>query len=146
MVISDDWGEDWASDESQIKEMTLIGQSVGLKQLIVAYNNQGQDEETATEATTRLSVIEKSIFPYLKKIGFTPKNVIYVPVNSDIGHNLVPKLLSKLNLGPNIFGGFKKCFMDALDGLRIPKILSQKPLRLPLDAIYRLRGRRSVMW
>ena len=63
-----------------------------------------------------------------------------MPVNCDKGQNLVRDLPTALKDSPNIFSDLKRCMMDALDGLRKPKRSSQKPLRVPLDAVYLMSG------
>jgi elongation factor 1-alpha len=62
---------------------------------------------------------------YLKKIGYNPKNIPFIPLSGFKGDNMDSK---STNLpwytGPTL--------IEALDKIEPPKRLTDKPLRLPL--------------
>lgn len=75
LVVDDDCFEDLLSADSQIQEKLLVAQSLGLKQLVVAYNFNSNQKDLASG---RLENCKEGFCPYLKKLGFNPANVLYV--------------------------------------------------------------------
>ena len=70
---------------------------------------------------------------YLKKVGYDPDKLPFVPVSGWIGDNMIePSANMRWYKGPTL--------LEALDGLSPPKRLTDKPLRLPLQDVYKIGG------
>jgi elongation factor 1-alpha len=70
---------------------------------------------------------------YLKKVGYNPDNVPFVPISGWVGDNMLEK-------SPN-FGWYKgPTLLEALDAVTPPKRPTEKPLRLPLQDVYKIGG------
>merc|ERR1711990_1158404 len=70
---------------------------------------------------------------YLKKVGYNVANIPFVPISGWVGDNMIE---GSDNMpwysGPTLLG--------CLDALRPPKRPSDKPLRLPLQDVYKIGG------
>jgi elongation factor 1-alpha len=91
------------------------------------------DATTPKYSKGRYEEIVEGVTPYLNKLGFHPHNLTFVPISGLEGDNLIDR--SK-NLdwykGPTL--------LEALDKINKPRRPSNKPLRLPLQAVYKIRG------
>ena len=80
---------------------------------------------------------------YIKKIGYNPDTVPFVPVSGWHGDNMLegsPKM--PWFKGWKVKDGKKEgmTIMDALDNIEPPKRPTDKPLRLPLQDVYKIGG------
>merc|ERR1712062_935966 len=89
--------------------------------------------------------IEKEVSGYIKKIGFNPKCVPFVPISGWNGDNMIEdstnmswyKGWSIERKEGNASG---KTMMNALDAILPPSRPKGKPLRLPLQDVYKIGG------
>lgn len=109
--------------------------TLGVKQLIVAVNKM--DADTVKFSEDRYNEIKDQMGLYLKKIGFNPAKVQFVPVSGWTGENLIRK---QENMpwynGP--------CLIEAIDLLEIPRRPTEKPLRVPINDVYKIEGYGTV--
>jgi elongation factor 1-alpha len=121
------------SKEGQTREHALLAHTLGVKQLIIGVNKM----DSAEYAEKRYNEIKDEVSAYLKKVGFSldnPKNPIYfVPISGFQGENMIERS-EKM---PWYKGPF---LVEALDLMRVPKRPSDKPLRLPLQDVYKIGG------
>jgi len=83
------------------------------------------DEKTVNWSETRYEEIKKEVSDYLKKVGYNPATVPFIPLSGWCGDNMLEK-------SPNL-GWYKgPTLLEALDALTPPKRPTEKPLRLPL--------------
>jgi len=83
---------------------------------------------------------------YIKKIGYNPDTVPFVPVSGWHGDNMLegsPKMpwfkgWKVTKADKKEYGGMT--IMDALDNIDTPKRPTDKPLRLPLQDVYKIGG------
>jgi len=132
------------SKDGQTREHALLAYTLGVKQLIVAVNKMDSTEPPYSEA--RFSEIQKEVTAYIKKIGYDPKVVPFVPISGWHGDNMLeasPKMpwfkgwnVEKKDAG-KITG---VTIMDALDNIDPPKRPTDRPLRLPLQDVYKIGG------
>ena len=117
--------------EGQTREHALLAYTMGIKQVIVGVNKM--DSTTPPYDKERFEDISKEVIDYLKKIGFQQKNVTIVPYSGFMGDNLVTKS-EKLSWfkGPTL--------LEALDLIDPPNRPVDKPLRLPLQDVYKITG------
>merc|ERR1712174_48309 len=70
---------------------------------------------------------------YLKKIGYKPMKIPFVPISGWEGDNMLEKSTNMpWYKGP--------CLLDALDNVNPPKRPTDKALRLPLQDVYKIGG------
>lgn len=99
--------------------------------MIVCVNKM--DEKTVAYGEDRFKEIEKEVKDYLKKIGYNPKTIPFVPISGWHGDNMIEK---SANMpwwkGPTL--------IEALDDITPPKRPTDKALRLPLQDVYKIGG------
>jgi elongation factor 1-alpha len=91
--------------------------------MIVCLNKM--DEKTVNYSEDRYEEIKKEVTDYLKKIGYPPAKIPFIPISGWHGDNLI----ERSNNLPWYKGPILK---EALDNIEPPKRPTEKPLRLPL--------------
>jgi len=131
------------SKNGQTREHALLAYTLGVKQMIVAINKMDSTEPKYSEA--RYKEIVKEVSNYVKKIGYNPKGIAFVPISGWHGDNMVQatenmpwyKGWSMERKEGNASG---KTLFEALDSITPPVRPSSKPLRLPLQDVYKIGG------
>lgn len=119
------------SKEGQTREHALLAYTLGVKQMIVCINKM--DEKTVNFGKERFEEIQKEVQEYLKKIGYNPANIPFVPISGWAGDNMIEK-------SPNLTWFKGPTLLEALDSIVPPKRPTDKPLRLPLQDVYKIGG------
>jgi len=119
------------SKDGQTREHALLAYTLGVKQMIVACNKM--DDKTVMYKKERYEEIQKEVSAYLKKVGYNPDKIPFVPISGWVGDNMIDK---SENLG--WYKG--PTLIEALDNLEPPKRPNDKPLRLPLQDVYKIGG------
>jgi len=131
------------SKNGQTREHALLAYTLGVKQLILGVNKMDSTEPPFSEA--RFTEIVGEVSRYVKTIGYNPENVPFVPISGWNGDNM-------LEASDNMkwFKGWTKkikdkeftgvTLYDALDDIEAPKRPTDKPLRLPLQDVYKIGG------
>merc|ERR1712242_141856 len=132
MIASDVGGfEAGFSKDGQTREHALLAQTMGVKQMVVAINKM--DDTSVNYSQARYDEIKGELTIYLKKVGYNVANIPFVPISGWVGDNMIE---SSDNMpwytGPTLLG--------CLDNLRPPKRPVDKPLRLPLQDVYKIGG------
>jgi len=131
------------SKEGQTREHALLAYTLGVKQLIIGVNKMDSTSPAYSEA--RFKEIEKEVGTYIKKIGFNPKAVAFVPISGWHGDNMIEastnmpwyKGWAIERKEGNASG---KTLLDALDAILPPTRPTDKALRLPLQDVYKIGG------
>lgn len=119
------------SKEGQTREHALLAFTMGVKQMVVCINKM--DDKSVNWDQKRYDEIKKEVSDYLKKIGYNPEKIHFIPISGWHGDNMIEKSDNmKWYTGP--------CLIDALDNLDQPKRPKDKPLRLPLQDVYKIGG------
>uniref|UniRef100_A0AAQ4QVW2 Tr-type G domain-containing protein n=1 Tax=Gasterosteus aculeatus aculeatus TaxID=481459 RepID=A0AAQ4QVW2_GASAC len=131
------------SKNGQTREHALLAFTLGVKQLIVGVNKMDSTEPPYSQA--RFEEIQKEVSTYIKKIGYNPATVAFVPISGWHGDNM---LEASSNMG--WFKGWKVerkdgnasgvTLLEALDAILPPSRPTDKPLRLPLQDVYKIGG------
>jgi len=132
MIASDVGGfEAGFSKDGQTREHALLAQTMGVKQMIVAVNKM--DDTSVNYSQARYDEIKGELTIYLKKVGYNVANIPFIPISGWVGDNMIEasENMSWYN-GPTL--------LAALDALRPPKRPVDKPLRLPLQDVYKIGG------
>jgi len=131
------------SKNGQTREHALLAYTLGVKQLIVGVNKMDSTEPPYSQ--TRFEEIQKEVSNYIKKIGYNPATVAFVPISGWHGDNMLAP-------SPNM-GWYKGweitrkegkangiTLLEALDAIVPPARPTDKPLRLPLQDVYKIGG------
>jgi len=119
------------SKDGQTREHAMLAFTLGVKQMIVCTNKM--DDKSVNWAQSRYEEIQKEVQDYLKKVGYQVKNVPFVPISGWAGDNMLEKSSNMpWYKGPTL--------LEALDALEAPKRPTEKPLRLPLQDVYKIGG------
>ncbi len=113
----------------QTKEHAFLAQVMGIKQLTIAVNKM--DEANYDEKA--FNDVKGEIEKLLTGIGFKADTVNFVPVSAWEGDN-VAKKTEKMSWYK---GG---SLLETLDGLTAPEAPTDKPLRLPIQDVYSIKG------
>jgi elongation factor 1-alpha len=132
------------SKNGQTREHALLAFTLGVKQLIVAVNKMDSTEPPYSE--DRYKEIQKEVSTYIKKIGYNPDCVPFVPISGFHGDNMLEssdkmkwfKEWSVVKADKKTYTG--TTIIDALDNIDVPKRPSDRPLRLPLQDVYKIGG------
>jgi len=119
------------SKDGQTREHALLAFTLGVKQMIVAINKM--DDKTVKYSSARYDEIKNEVSAYLKKVGYDPKKVPFVPVSGWVGDNM-------MEASPNMPWWKGGTLLDALDSITPPSRPTDKPLRLPLQDVYKIGG------
>jgi len=119
------------SKEGQTREHCLLAFTLGVKQMIVVVNKM--DEKTVSWSEDRFNEIQKEMAEYLKKVGYNPEKVPFLPISGWHGDNMMEK-------SPNLKWFKGPTLLEALDAIVPPKRPTDKPLRLPLQDVYKIGG------
>merc|ERR1711881_230247 len=133
------------SKNGQTREHALLAYTLGVKQMIVGINKIDNTEPPYSEA--RYKEIKKEVESYVKKVGYNPKGVAFVPISGWHGDNMCEdsknmswykgwSIEQKGNDKP-VTG---KTLYDAIDSIMPPERPVSKPLRLPLQDVYKIGG------
>merc|ERR1712018_412571 len=104
--------------------------------MIVASNKMDSTEPPYSEA--RFNEIKKEVQAYIKKVGYNPKSVAFVPISGWHGDNMIePSDKMAWFKGWDIERkegkANGKTLFNALDSILPPERPTEQPLRLPLQ-------------
>eukprot|EP00058_Branchiostoma_floridae_P000462 XP_002585950.1 hypothetical protein BRAFLDRAFT_110563 [Branchiostoma floridae] len=135
--------EEGMSKEGQTREHALLAYTMGVKQLIVGVNKL--DSTTPPYSEARFAEITKEVSSYLKEVGYNLDAVPFVPISGWHGDNMLEASEKMgwykgwaIQRGEGNASG--KTLFEAIDSMLPPKRPSDKPLRLPLQDVYRIGG------
>uniref|UniRef100_A0A8C7AMP6 Tr-type G domain-containing protein n=1 Tax=Neovison vison TaxID=452646 RepID=A0A8C7AMP6_NEOVI len=117
------------SKNGQTREHALLAYTLGVKQLIVGVNKMDSTEPPYNQK--RYEEIIKEVSIYIKKIGYNPDTVAFVPISGWNGDNM---------LEPSANMPCGTTLLEALDCILPPTRPTDKPLRLPLQNVYKISG------
>lgn len=145
LIIASGTGEFEAgiSKNGQTREHALLAYTLGVKQLIVGVNKMDSTEPPYSQA--RFEEIQKEVSQYIKKVGYNPAAVAFVPISGWHGDNMLEQS-QKMSWykGWSIERKEGKAsgttLLDALDSIVPPTRPTDKPLRLPLQDVYKIGG------
>ena len=119
------------SKEGQTREHALLAFTMGVKQMIVCCNKM--DAKGAEYKEERYNEIKTEVSGYLKQVGYKIETVPFIPISGWVGDNM-------LDLSTNMPWYKGPYLLQALDAIKPPKRPILKPLRLPLQDVYKISG------
>jgi len=138
LMISSQAGEFEAgvSKEGQTKEHAILSFTLGVKQMVVGINKM--DHPSTNYSKDRYAEIKKEATSFLKKAGYKVDNIPFVPFSGWTGENMKEKANKEGKdqmpwyTGPTLIG--------ALDTMTPPERPVDKPLRLPINDVFKISG------
>jgi len=119
------------SKDGQTREHALLAQTMGVKQMICAINKM--DDPSVQYSEKRYKEITDELKTYLKKVGYNPAKIEFIPISGWVGDNMIEKSENM----PWYKGPY---LLEALDALNPPNRPIDKALRLPLQDVYKISG------
>jgi len=133
------------SKDGQTREHALLAFTLGVKQMIVAVNKMDSTEPKYSQ--DRYEEIKKEVSGFLKKVGYNSDAVPFVPISGWHGDNMLEASTNMpwfkgWNITNRKEGGDANgvTLIEALDALIPPARTTEKPLRLPLQDVYKIGG------
>merc|ERR1711993_213283 len=145
LIIASGVGEFEAgiSKNGQTREHALLAYTLGVKQLIVGVNKMDSTEPPYSKA--RFEEIQKEVSGFIKKVGYNPAAVAFVPISGWHGDNML-----ETSTNMDWFKGWAverkegkasgTTLLECLDSIIPPQRPTDKPLRLPLQDVYKIGG------
>ncbi|GMM33655.1 translation elongation factor EF-1 alpha [Saccharomycopsis crataegensis] len=143
LIIAGGTGEFEAgiSKDGQTREHALLAFTLGVKQLIVAVNKM----DSVKWDQKRFEEIKKEVSNFIKKVGYNPKTVPFVPISGWNGDNMIEASTNcpwykgwEKETKSGKYSG--KTLLEAIDSIEPPSRPTDKPLRLPLQDVYKIGG------
>jgi len=151
LIVASSTGEFEAgiSKNGQTREHALLAYTLGVKQMIVGVNKIDNTEPPYSEK--RFGEIQKEVQSYVKKVGYNQKAVAIVPISGWHGDNMIEPSTNmpwykgwdierkdpKTKKEEKLTG---KTLLEAIDAIAQPERPKDKPLRLPLQDVYKIGG------
>jgi len=131
------------SKNGQTREHALLAYTLGVKQMIVAINKMDSTEPPYSEK--RYEEIVKEISNYVKKVGYNPATIAFVPISGWHGDNMLEPSekmpwFKEWKVERKEGNATGKTLLEALDSIIPPQRPTDKPLRLPLQDVYKIGG------
>jgi elongation factor 1-alpha len=116
---------------AQTKEHAFLARVLGVSQLIVHVNKM--DISGVDWSEDKYKQACKEVSALLKMAGFKPDDIPMIPASSLNGDNVYNKSdKCPWYKGPTLF--------EAIDAIKMPKKPINKPLRLPIQDVYKISG------
>jgi elongation factor 1-alpha len=138
LIVASSTGEFEAgiSKEGQTREHALLAYTLGVKQMRVAMNKM--DNTTPPYDEGRYKEIKAEVSNFLKKTGYDPEAIEFIPISGFEGDNMISKEGSNGKDNMTWYKG--PTLLESLDQAKPPKRPVDKPLRLPLQDVYKIGG------
>jgi elongation factor 1-alpha len=133
LVVASGTGEFEAgiAKEGQTREHALLAYTLGVRQMIVVVNKM--DDKSVLWSEERYKEIKAETSSFLKKTGYNPEKIHFIPISGWLGDNM-------LEPSTNLPWYHGETLISALDTVEAPKRPTDKPLRLPLQDVYKIGG------
>jgi len=145
LIIASGVGEFEAgiSKDGQTREHALLAFTLGVKQMIIGINKM----DTHKYSQDRYNEIKSEVEKFVKKVGYNPKTIPFVPISGFHGDNMIDASTNmswfkgwETETGKEKKKGTGKTLIEAIDNVVPPSRPTDKPLRLPLQDVYKIGG------
>lgn len=136
LIISSATGEFEAgiSKNGQTREHALLSFTLGVKQMIVCLNKM----DAIKYDQARYNEIVKETSTFLKRIGWNPEKIPFIPISGWTGDNMLEASANMPWYYKAPYSGMT--LLQALDNITEPVRPVDKPLRIPLQDVYKIGG------
>lgn len=112
--------EDEFEADKQLRNHLLVACALEIKNIIVCITKM--DDASVNWSEERFIKMKESLSVYLKKIGFNPENIPFIPISGSSGLNVTEK--------PDNLSWYSGLpLVDSLDSIKPPQRPTDKPLR-----------------
>lgn len=117
----------------QTREHAFLARTLGVKKIIVGINKM--DSEGVNWSEDRFNEVKAMVIQLLTLVGYpdVENTIPFIPISGWLGDNLIEK---SANMpwyeGPTL--------IEALDALEVPEKPTDKPLRIPVQDVYKIKG------
>ena len=116
---------------AQTKEHAFLAKVLGVKELIVNVNKM--DISGVDWSQDKYNSVVEEVSNLLKMAGFNPTDIPFIPCSAFDGDNIFNKSdNTPWYSGPTLF--------EAIDGVEMPPKPTDRPLRLPIQDVYKISG------
>ncbi len=115
--------------QEQTREHAQLAKTLGVNQIVVAVNKM----DAADYSEDRYNEVKKEVEKLIKGLGYNPEETDFVPVSAFEGDNIVEK-------SDNLSWYDGKTLVKALDNLKETEKPLDKPLRVPIQDVYTIKG------
>ena len=116
---------------AQTKEHAFLAKVLGVKELIVNVNKM--DISGVDWSEDKFNSVKEEVSNLLRMAGFNPTDIPFIPCSAFDGDNIFNKSEnSPWYSGPTLF--------EAIDGVEMPPKPTDRPLRLPIQDVYKISG------
>ncbi|CAL5971389.1 Elongation_factor 1-alpha [Hexamita inflata] len=132
LVVSSIHGEFEAgiSNEGQTREHAILALTLGIKTIIVAVNKM----DKVNYSETRYTEIKTEMQKTFKLIGYKHwEDFDYIPLSGQEGDNII-----ETSANTPWYNG--KSLVECIDSLKVPKHPNDKPLRISIQDVYKVKG------
>jgi len=119
------------SQGGQTREHLFLSFMLGIRQFIVLVNKM--DDPSVSWSQERFEEVRQGVSSIMRQIGIDASKIQFIPVSGWTGDNLI----SRSDKMPWYKG---PTLLEALDLFQEPPKPIDKPLRLPIQAVYSIRG------
>ncbi len=116
---------------AQTREHTFLARTLGVDQLIVAVNKMDDTKPAFSEE--RFNEVKDEVEQLLGSVGYRDEQYDLLPMSALKGHNV-----TKPSDDMDWWDG--KTFLEAINDLDVPEKPIDKPLRLPIQDVYTIKG------
>jgi elongation factor 1-alpha len=121
------------SPDGQCKEHILLAFTLGVNQMIMGLNKMDSECHGTSYNEKRYLEIKEELTGFLKKVGYKPAKMEFIPISGFVGDNMIDRSdKTPWYKGPIL--------IEALDAIKAPERPTDKPLRLPLQDVYKIGG------
>ena len=125
------------SENGQLREHVLLAFTLGIRQIILAINKM----DACDYSEERYNSIKDEVTKFVKKNGFKPEDTQVVAYSGYNGHNLINRWEDNDETHTNKMPWYTgPTLLEALDKIKPPARPTDKPLRLPLQDVYKITG------
>ncbi len=118
--------------QEQTREHIFLSRTLGVTQLICAINKMDRQEVNFSEA--KYNELKEELLKLFKNVGYkVADQVVFVPISAFKDDNIIKP-------SPNMPWFKGPTLLQALDGLKVPEKPTDKPLRLPVQDVYTIKG------
>ncbi|MHA2187814.1 MAG: translation elongation factor EF-1 subunit alpha, partial [Candidatus Thorarchaeota archaeon] len=116
----------------QTKEHAYLAMTLGVPSIIVSINKM--DDDSVKYSEDRYNEVKDEVGGFLKGIGYKPKDIHFIPTSALSAANLKERTkdITPWYDGP--------CLLEALDEVTLPPKPTDKPLRVPINDVYSIKG------
>jgi elongation factor 1-alpha len=116
----------------QTKEHAYLAMTLGVPSLIVCVNKM--DDDSVKYSEDRYNEVKDEVGGFLESIGYKQKDVPFIPTSALDAANLKEKT-------PDLTPWYKgPALLEALDEVVLPPKPTDKPLRVPINDVYSIKG------